>query len=379
MVRDRNRKSRHFPPPASIAGQVWASKEWEKWEEELICSLRAQGKTYGQISRRLPGRTESACRSRAAGKLRTQTMPHSKKTWKAWKDWEDQIVIGYRKAGASYRTISKSLSHRTASAVEKRWNNLLKSRTEVTIATPTAKRYPHRWTEREDQLLKSLRESGQNWTEIAKEFPGCTTTQCRSHWYDIVPPQSARGWNEWEEWLLISGYYAGLSWKEIAKSIPEHTTSAVSCHWTEYFCLPRHDGPWTSEELTLLTHLRAEGSSWDNISQKIPGHSSKACRTQWYKETEGLQGCSHRESNGSWSAEETDTLIALYNTIGPRWEEISKHLHGRTARGCRDRLRKRCTKEDGVGDAPSKYWIDYFDSKSHTRTVIPAPISELTR
>ena len=375
MARNRNRTSRYFTPAVSIARRAEVLEQWEEWEEELFLSLLAEGKTYGQISQRLPGRTEDACRCRAAQKLRTQTM---RKYQKRWEHWEDQIVLAHRKAGESYGTICKLLSHRTANAVYTRWNDVLKSRVETTITAPTATDFKRRWTLEEDRLLKSLCKSGQSWTEMAKNFPDCTATQCILHWYGMLHPPRSKTWKEWEERFLVSGYFAGLSWKEIGRSIPERTTRSAQRQWAQHFCFPKQDTPWTSEELTILTHLRAEGSAWDKIRQEIPRHSLKACRMQWYKETDGIQGCGHRRHNDSWSAEETDILIALYNTIGSRWEEICKHIPGRTALGCKSYFSRQCTKKDGVGDAPSKYWIDYFESKLHTRTINPAPISELT-
>ena len=362
MARNRDRKSRYFTPAACITRQIRFPKRWEKWEEELFSSLRAEGKTYGQISQRLPGRTEGACKWRAYQKLKIRTVPKPNRD-KRWEDWEDQLILEHRKAGERLSKISELLSHRTASALRNRWYRVLKHRTEATIAAPIATGSQHRRTLGEGQLLKSLRESGQSWTEIAKTFPDRTVTQCSRYWYRILHPPRNQQWKEWEERLLVSGYYAGLSWKEIAKSIPERTSIGAMQHWYQHLCLPGQDKPWTSEELTILTQLRAEGNGWDEISQEIPRHNSNACRTQWYKETEGLKGSSHRTLNERWSAEETNTLIALYNTIGPRWQEICKHVPGRTARACQTHLYQECTQEDGVGDAPSEYWIDYFESK----------------
>ena len=253
MARNRSRKSRYFTPAASIADQVRTSKRWEKWEEELICSLHAEGNTYGQISRSLPGRTKAACKRRALKELRTQILPNGQKRWE---DWEDQLLLVHREAGESNGKISELLSHRTASAVNTRFHRALKSRIEATIAAPTATRSRHRWKLGNDRLLKFLGESGQSWTEIAKNFPDRTVTQFISHWYRMLQPPRDKRWKEWEEWeeqLLVSGYYAGLSWEEIAKSIPGRTKVSVRRHWNLQFWLPKQDRPWTSEE-TYHTH-----------------------------------------------------------------------------------------------------------------------------
>ena len=357
MARNPNRKSKHFPPPASIAKKVQSPKRWEKWEEELYLSLRAEGKSNKQISQHLPGRTANACKIRATGELRNQTLPNHRRRWE---DWEDQLLLAHHKAGCSYSTISELLSHRTRPALSGRFNAIRKSRPETTTADPTAARSQRHWTSEEDRLLKSLRRSGQSWTDIAKQFPDCTVTQCISHLNQLVHPPRSKGWKEWEERLLVSGYYAGRTWEEIVKSIPGRTKTSASRQWSLHFRLPRQDKPWTSEELSILTHLRAEGSGWEKISQKVPGRSSNACRIKWYKGPEGTRGCSQRYF---WSAEETDTLVALYNTIGPRWDEICKHIPGRTAMGCFSHLYKKCTREDGVGGVPSEYWKNYFKGK----------------
>lgn len=44
-------------------------------------------------------------------------------------------------------------------------------------------------------------------------------------------------------------------------------------------------------------------------------------------------------------------MIALYNTIGPRFQEICKHIPGRTEDACHRWLHK-CTEEDGGRGVP---------------------------
>lgn len=93
-------------------------KGWEEWEDQLIIALRKDGRTDKQISQRLPGRTESACRVRYCklkarsqnfGARRTDALspvaPKKLYLSKQWEDWEDQTIIAYRNAGylAEYR------------------------------------------------------------------------------------------------------------------------------------------------------------------------------------------------------------------------------------------------------------------------------------
>ena len=375
MAQKRNIKSRHFPPTARITGKAGPFKRWEEWEEKLTLSLRAEGKTYRQISQLLPGRTEAACMNWVARTYEASTMPNCQKKWE---DWEDEFILARRKAGCSHYKISELLSHRTAFAVKHRWNDVLKSRTKATIPAPTATRSPRRWTLGEDQLLESLRHSGQRWTQIAKNFPDCTVKQCTSRWHHVLHPQRTKSWTEWDERLLVPGNFADSSREEIAKSIPERTKCSAMSHWDLYFCLPKQDKSRTLEDLDMPTHLGAEGSGFDQISQEFPQHNSNACRRKHYKEADGIKDGRDRRRDEIWSAQEKDTLIALHSTIGPRWEEIQKHIPGRTEGACREYFRRHRTKKDEVGNAPSKYWQDYFMSKLHTKRTVPAPNPDLT-
>lgn len=274
------------------------------------------------------------------------------------------------------------LPHRTAHTVFNRSRRLKPFLEQEPVAsqtqTPNAQSIPKPpktyalWTQEEDQLTKSLRESGKSWAEIARNLPDRSAKSCKGRYYDHLrdsqgPLKVALPWEEWEERLLVSGYYAGLRWKAIAKPINGRTMNGALNHWNVYFRSLDQDEPWTSEELALLVHRRQGGSDWDEISQEFSGHTSNACRTQWYKETEGIQGSANHQGNyDTWSAEEVEILVALYNTIGPRWQEICKHIPGRTATACCTWLRTKCTEEHGVGGPPSEYWKEFFMGKLHS-------------
>lgn len=44
------------------------------------------------------------------------------------------------------------------------------------------------WTPAEEQRLKTLREAGRSWSEIAKTFPTRTEGSVKKHWYKVRPP-----------------------------------------------------------------------------------------------------------------------------------------------------------------------------------------------
>ena len=388
-------KSKYYLPPP-VVGEVRPIKGWEEWEDQLIIALRAEGKTDKQISQHLPGRSKISCQVRRTMKLEART-PHpgtqekdalafhfrKKQYWsKRWEEWEDQIVVTQRTAGESWERISEMLPPRTPGSVKGRGELLMKQQPQEAVtpqkqpfkkrSVPTEVKPRHYWKLEEEQLLVRLRESGKIWPEIATHLPLRTPNSCRNHWHGPLRkdqgPRKKNGpqWEEWEERLLVSGFYACLGWKAIAESIPGRTKFGAKSHWYEHFRAPDRDKAWTPEDLTLLTRLRDEGTGWDEISEAIPGHTVNACRAQWYKVAEDIQGTEDMQGPSqprpdAWSAEEADTLIALYNTIGPRFQEICKHIPGRTENACHRWLHK-CTAEDGVGEPPSEYWKEYFMS-----------------
>lgn len=385
MIRDRNTKSRHFARSDHVAGEA-------KVMQQLNVTLRAKRKTAKQTGQHLPGHSENACRTRRTDKADVQTQ-HSgtqeddalpvyarkkRHSRRSFEDWEDQIIIERRTAGERWEDISKLLTHRNARTLSCRWNHALRHRIEDTVVLSIPGRKPN-WTLEEEQLLVSLRESGKSWNEVAKELPNRTAKRCCERWYkpflavERPPRKSLLEWKEWEERLLVSGYYAGLNWEEITTPITKRTIHAARIHWYHHFRAADQDEPWTSEDLRTLTDLRAGGKEWDKISQELCRHSSNACRTQWYKETGGIQSSIHHQER--WTADEIDTLMALYNTIGPRWQEFSKHIPGRTANACLNWFCRYAKKLDRVGEGPSEYWIEYLLSKSSPQDPHPAPSS----
>lgn len=388
MIRDRNTKSRHFARSDHVAEGTGVT-------HQLNVTLRPKGKTAKKTGQHLLGDSKTACRTRRADKADTQTQHSGTQEDDAlpvyarekqhgrrlFEDWEDQIIIERRTAGETWEDISKLLTTRTALTLCCRWNQVLKHRIGDTVALSIPKRNP-RWTLGEEQLLVSLRESGKNWNEVAKQLPNRNAKRCCERWYkpflavERPPRKSMLQWEEWEERLLVSGHYAGLNWEEITKPITKRTIHAARLHWYHHFRSADQDEPWISEDLTTLTKLRAGGEDWDRISQELCGHSSNACRTQWYKETGGIQGSSHCQEK--WAADEIDTLIALYNTIGPRWHEISKHIPGRTANACLNCFCRYGKNLDSVGEGPSEYWKEYLMSKSSPQGSSPSTVLKLT-
>lgn len=381
-----------IPRPKRPCRRPGFAKAWEEWEDNIVLGFHREGTTYAQISQQLSHRTLGACikrqgdlkarrqkarrQSKDAPVLRVPKMPDLVKDWE---DWEDQVLLAKRAAGWTWKNISRLL-HRSLLAVKTRARRdelsmklRLTPRPAKQSSDPESGGRSDPWNQEEDQVLRSLRESGKSFPEIARKIPNRSRYACE-HRFEVIRQDTRKRrpyWEEWEERLLVSGYFNRQTWEEISRTITGRTKSACTARWWKYFRSTDLDDPWTAEDLALLQDLRSQGSSWRDISKAIPGHSTNACKTHWYKETEGIQGTLLEYGRGAtcvpWSTQEVETLVSLYNTIGPRYQEICKHLPGRTAFACQSCLLK-CTKEDGVGGPPSEFWKDFFASKLHADT-----------
>ncbi|KAM0805628.1 hypothetical protein BDR22DRAFT_830936 [Usnea florida] len=379
-----------IPRPRRPCRRPRFAKAWEEWEDHIVLGLHREGKTYAEITQQLSHRTYEACVRRQADlkarRWRTQEIDarissipkRPRKPIKRWEDWEDQILMAHLAAGGPGDKIKTLLPHRSGESICQRARRKRLSETwtpgDRQPSNATSEDIVHYgtnsnpWIQEEDQTLRSLLESGLTFHEIAESLPNRSGKACQARWDRIRQDQgprktNGRPWADWEERHIFSGNYAGLSWEEISKSMTGRTAKSCAARWLYLFRSTDTDEVWAAQDLALLVDLRSQGSSWEHISENFPRHSINACRSQWYKETEGIQGpLLYRRPRESWLAREVKTLVSLYNTIGARWDEICKHLPGRSALACRQHLRK-CTKEDGVGEPPSEFWEEYFASK----------------
>ncbi|KAJ5809388.1 uncharacterized protein N7503_001606 [Penicillium pulvis] len=111
------------------------------------------------------------------------------------------------------------------------------------------------------------------------------------------------------------------------------------------------------EKLTsLVEHLGdqrdKEGGNWNEISRHLPGRSNKDCRKRWFHSLDPAL------RKGRWSKEEDELLLAAYKRLGPAWKDIALLIEGRKDDQCakryndilnpsvRDRLRNWSPEED---------------------------------
>ncbi|KAJ8548124.1 hypothetical protein K7X08_021360 [Anisodus acutangulus] len=87
-------------------------------------------------------------------------------------------------------------------------------------------------------------------------------------------------------------------------------------------------GAWTAKEDMLLTEYikeHGEGTGWRSLPKKAGLlRCGKSCRLRWVNYLKpGLK-------RGSFTSEEDDLIVRLYNLLGSRWSLIAGRIHGRT-------------------------------------------------
>lgn len=240
-------KSPHFIPRASIVkprrarpkGQAY--KQWQPLEKESLISLVNEGKSLGEISQQLPGRSKRALchqyriiksRKQASKSQENNSLADIQETRLFWTGSEDQILTTNFIAGKSCNEISRLLPSRTATAVSRRWYNHLKSSHEDTLTVRS-----QNWSQREEQLLVSLHTAGESFAQIAQKISNRSREACQARWHQIKPHR-----HELKRWTR-------------------------------------------AEDKTLVSLFSTLGPRWYNIAKELPGRSSRACRNRYYRRT----------------------------------------------------------------------------------------------
>ena len=99
---------------------------------------------------------------------------------------------------------------------------------------------------------------------------------------------------------------------------------------------------FTPAEDQLIKTLALHGElSWDDIAKHLPGRTGRQCRDRYNNYLNKL--VIHKE----WTEEEDEIIKQKYQELGPRWAAISNYLEGRSGNNVKNRWYKYILKRDG--------------------------------
>jgi hypothetical protein len=160
-----------------------------------------------------------------------------------------------------------------------------------------------KWTVEEESILMDAveKQKGEEWADIAALVPGRTKQQCWHRWNGILESKKnetiarAGKWTAEEESALKDAVekYNGEDWAAISELVPGRAKQQ-QC-WHRWNCILdsskkknetiARTGIWTTEEdITLRDAVeKHNGTDWAAISELVPGRTKRQCNKRWHK------------------------------------------------------------------------------------------------
>ncbi|OQR94008.1 myb-like DNA-binding protein [Achlya hypogyna] len=143
-----------------------------------------------------------------------------------------------------------------------------------------------RWTKAQDNALKeSVQLHGEkNWKAIAERVPGRNHAQCLQRWRKVLKPGLVKGhWSFEEDKILeVLVKQSCNNWGQIAEQIPGRTPKQCRERWRNHLDPSINKGPYTAEEDKVILSAQARlGNKWSQIAQLLPGRTEDSVKIRW--------------------------------------------------------------------------------------------------
>ncbi|KAF0717066.1 Aste57867_2519 [Aphanomyces stellatus] len=143
-----------------------------------------------------------------------------------------------------------------------------------------------RWTKAQDTALKeSVRVHGEkNWKAIAERVPGRNHAQCLQRWRKVLKPGLVKGhWSFEEDKILeVLVKQSCNNWGQIAEQIPGRTPKQCRERWRNHLDPSINKGPYAEDEDQLILGQQARlGNKWSQIAQMLPGRTEDSVKIRW--------------------------------------------------------------------------------------------------
>jgi transposase-like protein len=221
-------------PATSLPSAAAYRRDWSLEEDaQLTKAVKKHGKDWVAVAKRVPGRTNSQCRSRWVRNLD----PGAGKTTGRWKPEEDaKLIEGMKKHAENWVAVATVVPGRTDMQCRSRWVDKLNP-----ANGGNKGKGPRRWTPDEDaKLVEAVKNRGKHWAAVATLVPGRTDGQCRQRWVDNLNPDNCRekkrkpprSWEPDEDAQLVEAVKKYCKhWVAVATLVPGRTDDQCRKRW----------------------------------------------------------------------------------------------------------------------------------------------------
>ena len=144
-----------------------------------------------------------------------------------------------------------------------------------------------KWTEEEDELLKTLvsRQPNVKWSDIAHYFPTKTAHQISDRWVKALDPRLVKGsWMGEEDQMIVKWVeeHGAKDWIALAQLLPGRISKQCRERWHNHLCPSVVKAEWTEQEDNILIeYQRKWGNKWSKIAALLPGRTDHSVKNRW--------------------------------------------------------------------------------------------------